>query len=170
MNIKTGLSVCVLLCVSWWMAVVVTGGPAKPDPAAAIEAEVKAVVTQVENGRRQLPVKSYSGTIQQVLSARIADVNAVHRNIGIAKVKIDQAIVITKRPISLKDKLCNVVAEKAQEKLLEKKLHNADFLRAVDSITSDPNNMTDPNDPNEIASMMEFYSICAEMVDAEGGV
>jgi hypothetical protein len=170
MNIKTGLSLCVLLMSSWLMAVVVTGGPAKPDPAAAIEAEVKAVVEKVESGRRQLPVKSYTGTIQQVLTARIADVNAVHSNIDLAKVKISQAVTITKRPVSLRDKLCKVIAEKSQQKLLEKKLHNADFLKAVDSITSDPNNMTDPNDPNEIASMMEFYGICAEIVESEGGV
>lgn len=170
MTTKTGIMMSITLIASYMMAIVVTGGAAKPDPAAAIEAEVKAVVEKVETGRRQLPVKSYSGTIQQVLSARIADVNSVSENIKLAKVKIDEAVVITHRPTSVRDYLTKVIAEKSQEKLLEKKIHNADFLKAVDSITSDPNNMTDPNDPNEIASMMEFYSICAEIVESEGGV
>ena len=149
---------------------ILAANAARIDPAAAIEAEVKAVIEKVETGRRQLPVKSYTGTIQQVLTARVADVNAVHANIELAKVKIDQAVTITKRPVSLRNQLVKLVAEKSQEKLLEKKIQNADFLKAVDQITSDPNNMTDPNDPNEIASMMEFFSICAKIVEAEGGV
>jgi hypothetical protein len=135
----------------------------------AIKAELDSTVAEVVDKQRELPNKTYSGTVQEVLTARITDVNDIKVKIEEAKEKSDEIFDRTGQKLELKDRMKEVVRVKMQEDLLEKKKNNNQIIKWIDELVNDPNTYEDPNDPNEVAVMMEFQTIVYGALQEDGG-
>lgn len=139
------------------------------DEVSLIKAEVDATLEEVVDKQRELPTKTYSGTVQEVLTARIEDVNEIKVKIDHAKVKSDEVFEKTGHRVELKDRVKAIIHEKSNEDLIEKKKNNNQIVKWVDEIVNDPNTYTDPNDPNELATFLEFQQIVYVALQEDGG-
>lgn len=135
----------------------------------AIKAELDSTVAEVVDKQRELPTKTYSGTVQEVLSARIDDVNEIKVKIEHAKVKSDEVFDKTGQRLELKDRVNVIIHEKLNEDLIEKKKNNNQIIKWIDELVNDPNTYEDPNDPNEVAVFMEFQTIVYQSLQDDGG-
>jgi DNA-directed RNA polymerase beta subunit len=115
----------------------------------------------------QLNVKTYSGTLADILNTRFEDVNQVHQEQLTVQKKAEellakQGILETKGDVVMK-----IIAENKSRKKLEEKKQNVEFIRAVETIFNEPNIMPDPNDPNYFSEMElinQFKMACYEVV------
>lgn len=139
------------------------------DEVALIKAEVDATLEEVVDKQRELPTKTYSGTVQEVLTARIEDVNEIKFKIDHAKVKSDEVFEKSGQRVELKDRVKAIIHEKSNEDLIEKKKNNNQIVKWVDEIVNDPNTYTDPNDPNELAAMLDFQENVYNAFLTDGG-
>jgi flagellar basal body-associated protein FliL len=135
----------------------------------AIKAEIDETLEQVVTEQRELPTKEYSGTVQEILTARIDDVNNVKVKIEHAKAKTEEVFEKSGHRVELKDRVVQIIHEKTQEELIEKKKNNNQIIKWVDELVNDPNTYEDPNDPNEVATLMEFQTIIYDSLLEDGG-
>jgi len=110
------------------------------------KAEVVTMVEELKTKDKQLQKKVYTGTIEQVITQRLNDVNSTYelaRNTNEKAVKVceDMNVKATKQDAVKK------VLEHKKEKLGVMQMHN-DLILWTHEIMSDPNIQPGPNDPN----------------------
>lgn len=168
---KTLLVSFIILCL---VAVCVAAATAAQLKEETIEHLDRALTKQKELGTKQ-----YSGTWVEILAVRIADVNEVTAEVALSKSKARQAIELsaldpnTTKVLTIQDYIAQVITEKGKEQVYQKKLHNANFLKAVEESVNDPGVLPPPEDPNyidEIERLESFRTACLEIVTATGGI
>jgi hypothetical protein len=110
------------------------------------KAEVVTMVENLKSKDKELQKKVYTGTIEQVITQRLNDVNSTYelaRNTNEKAVKVceDMNVKATKQ-----DAVDKVLKSK-KEKLGVMQMHN-DLILWTHEIMSDPNIQPGPNDPN----------------------
>lgn len=106
-------------------------------------------IAELQKSKDELATKKYSGTIVQVMSQRVVDVNVVH---GKSTKVIDDAAVLlaAKGMVVPKREMIVGILQKDREKIKDQK-GNAEFLKVINE-ELDPKKL-DPNDPNYISDL-----------------
>jgi hypothetical protein len=138
---------------------IITKPPIVIDPEVAIIQRIAIIQTE----KAELSNAEYSGTMAEVLAARVADVNAICVK---AKTIIDDAntVLMQKGIVSLKRETIVGILTKDAIKMEEQK-SNAEFLGDLTEVL-DPNNL-DPKDPNYIYDLEVYTSLskwCLEVI------
>lgn len=156
------------------------------------ETDVKEALAELKTRHQELEVKTYIGTIDDVLSQRSIDVNEAAEfaakipedaNKVVEGYKAYYSYKLSQEPTNIEAKSQLLQLEKNQsatvyiiEKskkiegdVIDTRKQNVEFLKAVEMIWDDPNApWNDPNDPNypaELAMMNEFRAVCYEIAD-----
>lgn len=146
--------------------------------AAATAEELKAQSEQhfeaAKAKQKALKNKTYSGTFEQILAARVADVNDINLEIAQAKAAAAAALELDGKPAAAQQFVAGVIADQTRETDHTRKYTNGAFLLAVEEMCKDPNSFADPEhpeDPNELqARIAELQAACLEIVRMTGGV
>lgn len=127
--------------------------------------------------QKELKTKEYSGTWDEILAVRIADVNEVTYNVAVAKWAAQAAIEVgdPNRPdkLTVKEFIAQTIARRTKEPEYQGKHRNGVFLKAVEEIVSDPNTYPPQADPNyieEVERLESFRTACLELVNLNGGI
>lgn len=123
----------------------------------------------------QLKTKQYSGTWDEILAVRIADVNEVTYNVAVAKWAACEAMALEDPncPLTAKEFIAAEIARRTKEPEYQGKHRNGVFLKAVEEIVSDPNTYPPQADPNyieEVERLESFRTACLELVNLNGGI
>ncbi|HBG77498.1 MAG TPA: hypothetical protein DDW84_01430 [Phycisphaerales bacterium] len=130
------------------------------------QAELSEKVAELKVMEQDLTTKIYTGTIDEVLRQRIADVCEVRQ----VAVDVNAIAPPLCTDMNLPGSSCQVIGKIVCEKktTLETKQQNNEFLSAVIECLNDPNILPDPNDPNyaaEIQRNLEFMNVCFEVAE-----
>jgi hypothetical protein len=128
------------------------------------KAEVVLMVEELKTKDKQLQKKIYNGTIEQVITQRLNDVNSTYelaKNTNEKAVKVceDMNVKATKQ-----DAVDKVLKSK-KEKLGVMQMHN-DLILWTHEIMSDPNIQPGPNDPNYTSEMESNQWFLAAIMEA----
>jgi len=129
------------------------------------QVKIQARIKALPDKKAALEVKTYSGTFEEVLAARIIDLNDVvveAQTIVTDCNQLGKDAGLGDPPIGVViAKLTKVVDPNIQEK---KRLNNR-FLRDVNEAFTDPNGLPDTNDPNYTIVLQEHLETIAWLSD-----
>jgi hypothetical protein len=124
----------------------------------------------VETKQRNLKTKVYSGTWDQVLAVRVADVNEVVVEISRARVKAAELMAVSETAETVREAIQEAIRDKTRQQEHTLQRGNGEFLQAIEEYLADPNNIPEPNDLEEIARVEDFRSVCLWIVELRGGI
>lgn len=115
----------------------------------AEKAEVAEMITKtLPVKQKNLATKTYSGTMSQIMTARITDVNEVHSYIGTIK---DKAQVVCEKMgynLGKTEAMKKLIKQFSGAEKIEKQKNNDEFTKTVIDLLEE--NPPDPNDPNYV--------------------
>jgi len=156
------LIVCVS-CLTVWAA-----DPNDPNSIEYKENEIVTMVKQLPQKQIQLNDKVYSGTIEEVLAARLVDINEVIEYSKQIETKAN-SLVSEVNITPDKGSAIKLVIQRFNDRSKnEEQKCNNEFLKAVHDSLNDPNVVPEPNDQNyadTIAIHNEILAFCIEIVD-----
>ncbi len=149
------LILCVFVCI---------GYAVDPNNIEVRVLEVETMVKELPVKEELLKTKQYTGTIVEIMTQRIVDVNEVYQhaktlNEKAVKVCEDMGLEVTK-----KEAVKKILDSKKNELSIQKT--NNELIKAVHVIINDPNVLPEPNDPNYsyiLESNQEFLLAVMEM-------
>lgn len=153
-----------LLAVLSFVAITVVAAYALTESEQEILSKIDAVAVK----QKVLETKSYTGTIADVLSARVIDVNDVASDVNDVVTSARALIVdVNGMPEPSKQYLLDKISETVKKNSTDCRKRNIEMLSAFNEIASDPN-MSDPNDPNYIKNtetMTEIWDTLTTICD-----
>jgi len=129
--------------------------PVKPPVVIDAETEVVLRIKEIQTEKAELSTTVYTGTIAEIMTERVADVNAVCVK---ANGIIDDANAVLKEKgviVGKREAIVNILVNDAK-KIKEQK-ENAEFIKAVTEVL-DPCNL-DPNDPNYVNDLVMYSDL-----------
>lgn len=131
------------------------------------ELELKSMLEELPVKQREIKTKVYSGTMDEIITARINDCNDVIIHSEEIKSKAVQLAEAEGLELNKQEAVFRVV-DKFRKVDNEKKMReNNEFLKAAHTIVNDPNVMPqDPNDPNylgEVELLNQFMAAVMEL-------
>ena len=149
------LILCVFICI---------GYAVDPNDIEVRVLEVETMVKELPVKEELLKTKQYTGTIVEIMTQRIVDVNEVYQH---AKTLNEKAVKVCEdmgMVVSRKEAVKRILDK--EEKNLRIQKTNNELIEAVHTIINDPNVLPEPNDPNyayEIERNQEFMLVVMEM-------
>jgi hypothetical protein len=120
--------------------------------------EIKNAIVELPVKRKQLDVIEYSGTITEVMEARVKDVNEVYQHA--VKIRKDTEKLCEDANLPFRDtkKLMKWLERKTapDPNAIKKRKINADFMKIVLESASDPNMYPEIDDPNYITKVEDW--------------
>jgi hypothetical protein len=127
--------------------------------------------------QKELKTKEYSGTWDEILAIRVADVNEVTAEVALSKAAAQAAIEVgdPNRPdkLTVKEFIAQTIARRTKEPEYQGKHRNGVFLQAIEAAVNDPNALPPPEDPNylsEIERLEDLRTQALNLVMASGGI
>lgn len=111
---------------------------------------IKQAITELPVIRKELDDKQYAGTILEIMQVRVLDVRQVRDHAVNIRLDAEQLSIDAKLPSKDLDQLLRYIDSQItpDPNAIEIQDRNAGFVSAVLEMVSDPNNYSDPTDPN----------------------
>ncbi len=120
--------------------------------------EIVAMVNQLPAKQQQLDSKVYTGTIDQIIAYRIADVNEVVVFSELIDKKTESLCKDLKMSVPEKEFFKELIKKYNDTIEVAEKKHNNEFLQAVISMRNDPNVIPESSDPNYLTKIEQWNS------------
>jgi hypothetical protein len=144
-------------------AVVVARPPVKPPVVVDKEALIVQRIAEIQADKTELATTVYSGTMSQILTARVADVNAVH--VKATAIIEDANAVMKEKGIIIHKREMIVEALAKDAETVKRQKENAEFIKSV-SEGLDPCNL-DAKDPNYLIDLENNAETLRWILDCE---
>ena len=127
--------------------------------------EIVQMVKELPNKKKALNEKVYTGTIEQVIQQRIADVNDVITYSRQIEVKADNVLKASKTPVKKDQAIRAVIQRYNDRKQQEQQKRHNDFIKAVNGVLNDPNTLPAADDPNYVDEVRRRDEIMSTVLE-----